>query len=313
MPSVDGEFAFGGRSPAVDALAADFPWPVPRGAHDVPKWMGNCFRVDGRDEPVLVYANSDSGWSRELTEMHEAELGSSHPIEVMSRRRAIATIGRHAADLRVVLEVGCSSGYFLTELANALPSSLVMGSDNVAGLLQRLAQRHPGLPLLQFDIVRAPLPDACVDAVIALNVLEHIEDDVTAVAQIRRILRPGGILYMEVPAGPMLFGVHDRVLMHDRRYAMRPTIRMLERAGFRIERATHLGCLIYPAFALTKLAAKRFRNSSGEQQQEIFRGSLRATRASTGLDLFLRAEWWLDRYLPQLPFGIRCVVTAIAA
>ncbi len=295
-----------------DEIAEQFPWPIPSGAQHVPEWTGRGFRVDGRDVPVLVYSNADSGWSQELTEMHEAELGSSHPIEVASRQRALDAIGRYADALHVVLEVGCASGYFLGELAQALPSSLVMGADNVPALLQRLAQRHPEIPLLQFDIVRVPLPDASVDAVVALNVLEHIQDDAGAITQIRRILRPGGVFYLEVPAGPLLYGVHDRVLMHHRRYSLRGAVALLKHAGFRIKRATHLGCFVYPAFALTKLAAKRYRHANSEQQEAIFRSSLRATRSSGGLDLTLRAERWLDRFVP-LPFGIRCVVTAIAA
>ena len=83
---------------------------------------------------------------------------------------SVCTLGR-----KNILEVGCSSGYLLSEMKRTFPEAFVMGADVVRQPLFRLARRLPGVPLFRFDMLRCPCPDACVDAVVMLNVLEHIE------------------------------------------------------------------------------------------------------------------------------------------
>ena len=92
----------------------------------------------------------------------------------------------------IILEVGCSSGFLLREMRAAIPQAMLIGSDFISGPLEALHQSMPDLPLLQFDLVQCPLPSDSIDAVVALNVLEHIEDHQGALRQMFRILRPGG-------------------------------------------------------------------------------------------------------------------------
>jgi SAM-dependent methyltransferase len=63
--------------------------------------------------------------------------------------------------------------------------------------------------LLHFDLRHCPLPDGSFDGVILLNVLEHIKEDAAALRQIARILKPGGIAAIEVPAGRGLYDIYD--------------------------------------------------------------------------------------------------------
>lgn len=81
-----------------------------------------------------------------------------------------------------VLEVGCSSGFFLRELQARLPGHLILGSDYRRGTLETLAKRVSNIPLTQFDLTRCPLPDNFTDVVVLLNVLERIEDHKAAIA-----------------------------------------------------------------------------------------------------------------------------------
>jgi SAM-dependent methyltransferase len=294
-----------------DDLAARFPWPAPPGASQAPHWTGAGFRVDGRNAGVLSYLRTQSGWSDDLTAMHEAEAGSDHPIDVASRRRAVQELGRHLrGHADTILEVGCSSGYMLQDLRRAFPGALVIGSDYVGAPLTRLAAAEPDLPLLQIDLTECPLPDASVDAVVALNVLEHIADDVAAVRQIHRVLKPGGVAYIEIPAGPSLFDVHDKVLMHHRRYTRGGAVRLFEAAGFKVERPTHLGFLVWPAFAAVKLRNKRHLARSEAEQRAIVEGLIRDSKASPVMGLAMRAETALAKVI-RFPLGVRVVLTAV--
>jgi 2-polyprenyl-3-methyl-5-hydroxy-6-metoxy-1,4-benzoquinol methylase len=84
------------------------------------------------------------------------------------------------------------------------------------------------------------------DLVCMLDVLEHMDDDVAALAASRSILAPGGRLLLTVPAHPWLWSGHDVFLHHKRRYTRRALRRAASSAGFRVEKCSALNCLLYP-------------------------------------------------------------------
>jgi SAM-dependent methyltransferase len=107
------------------------------------------------------------------------------------------------------MDIGCSSGAILKLLLREFRDSSIFGADYVRGPLDVVAGRLSGVPLLQFDLTACPLPDGSLDGIVLLNVLEHIEEDEAALAQIARILKPGGIVVIEVPAGPNLYDIYE--------------------------------------------------------------------------------------------------------
>jgi SAM-dependent methyltransferase len=289
--------------------ARDFPWPLLPNASR-PTWTDRGFRVGDADVAVLEYSGGESGWSDGLTLMHEAAAGDDHPINQMSRRWAIDALRRHLpAPAPVVLEVGCSSGFLLRDLQAAWPQALLIGSDFLAAPLERLADRTAGLPLLQFDLVQCPLPDQCVDVVILLNVFEHIADDRAAAQQVARILRPGGIAIVELPAGPHLYDAYDAYLQHHRRYSAKSIASLLTVAGLDIREQSHLGCAVYPAFAYAKRRRHALDTGAPDANQRRVEAQVTQTRNSRLLRRVLQCEAWLGRYL-SFPFGIRCVTVA---
>jgi SAM-dependent methyltransferase len=291
---------------------ANFPWPALNGVS--PAWTSTGFRVGDAPVTVLNYEAGPSGWSESLTDLHEDAAGEgTHPIDVASRQRARAALKQHLrvppSEL-VLLEAGCSSGYLVEELVQDWPDSLVIGSDFIEGPLQRLAARRPNLPLLRFDLVKCPLPSASVDAVVLLNVLEHIEDDRAALTQVFRVLKPGGVAVIEVPAGPGLYDAYDKHLQHFRRYRLRDLCRLMESVGFAIADRSHLGCLVYPGFALVKRRNRRLLNAPAHVQQQLVEKNIRSSSGAGGiLGVAMAAEAWLGRWV-SYPVGIRCVVTA---
>ena len=214
-------------------MMAPFDFPPTAHSASPPAWQGNGFAVDGQTLPILEYSENFAGWSDELTTLHEDAAGSSHPIDVASRRDALLQLRRHlrGKSSPAILEIGCSSGFMLKAIVAAFPSAFVMGADVVRAPLLRLAEELPTVPLLRFDLLQCPLPSAIFDAIVILNVLEHIEDDVAAMKQLHRLLKPGGVVIAEVPAGPNLYDAYDEALRHFRRYGMRELIDKFSSAG----------------------------------------------------------------------------------
>ena len=287
----------------------DFPWPPLGAARLRPTWNGTCFQIDADRARVAAYHETASHWSGDLTALHESAAGPHHPIDVASRRLALTSLQplRQLAAPRI-LDVGCSSGFVLEELRRALPRADLIGADYLLTPLESLARRMPNLPLLQFDLRQCPLPDACVDGVTCLNVLEHIDDDRGALRQVFRILKPGGLAHVEVPAGPALYDIYDEFLLHHRRYRLGALTAMAKACGFAVTKATHLGALVYPAFWLQKQRNRRKRGLTPPEKSRLVAGQIRATRTNPLLAGLIRLEMTLGRFM-AFPFGIRCVVS----
>ncbi|MCX5908569.1 MAG: class I SAM-dependent methyltransferase, partial [Deltaproteobacteria bacterium] len=178
-----------------------FPWSPPSPDSPVPRWTGNGFKLGDQTHPILYYEVGASGWSDALTSLHEEAAGEDHFMDRASRSHVIHELKKYLPlPHSLILEVGCSSGFMLRQIREEMPQVLLMGADYVAGPLLRLAAQVPTIPLLQFDLTLCPLPESSLDAVVLLNVLEHITDDRAAMAQVVRILKPGGIAVIEVPA-----------------------------------------------------------------------------------------------------------------
>lgn len=275
-------------------------------------WTGEEFALDGRWERILGYDVSPSGWTDELTQLHEDTGGSDHFIDIASRAHAVAEVVRCIPrNPSRILEIGCSSGFLMADIRQRLPQHFLIGSDYTRGTLRALAPRMPGVPLVQFDLTRCPLPDDFADIIVLLNVLEHIGDHEVAIRHLFRITGPGGAVIIELPAGSSLYDVYDRVLMHHRRYDMPDLVALLRRAGFLIERKSHLGFFLYPAFYLSKrLNQLRYPKGAAVNEQEIVAGMIAATKKSSALfELVMKVEQALRPYV-YFPLGVRCLITA---
>jgi SAM-dependent methyltransferase len=99
------------------------------------------------------------------------------------------------------------------------------------------------------------------DAIYSSNVLEHIEDDNSALVQIRQNLKSGGKIALYVPALPILFSDLDRKAGHFRRYRKRDLIRKVEEAGFKVENCFYNDSIGVAASLAIKLFG--YRNFSG--------------------------------------------------
>jgi ubiquinone/menaquinone biosynthesis C-methylase UbiE len=286
----------------------EIAWPAPTGHAEPPRWDGEYFVVGNERRKVLCYESAPSHWTPDLTVLHEAEAGLHHPIDQASRHLAVESIRRFGRPHDpVILDVGCSSGFLLEALRRTIAGATLIGADVILPPLMTLADRLSGVPLLQFDLQRCPLPDECVDAVTVLNVLEHIEHDDVALRQIWRILKPGGVAHVEVPAGPHLYDIYDEQLLHYRRYRLHRLVDQARDAGFHTLKATHLGAWVYPAFRMVKRKNRRLRQLAPLEKEHMVADQIRQTAGNRLLRTVLKLELAVGQWI-SYPMGIRCVV-----
>lgn len=282
-----------------------FDLPPPVGYSVSPKWDGQNFMFGDQRTPVLEYSENFAGWSDDLTALHEEAAGDRHPIDLASRSDAMKQVSQALPSGRgVIMEIGCSSGFLIKDLVNSFPQAVVIGADVVKEPLFKLAKSLPGMPLIRFDLLQCSLPDMCIDVLVMLNVLEHIENDALALQNASKLLKPGGSLVIEVPAGQYLYDTYDAQLHHFRRYSASELRSKLTRAGFTVSRKSHLGFLLFPGFAAIKLL-----NKIRGQSKSIVRDQAASTSSSALVAIAMRLEAKLLN-LFSLPFGIRVLMTA---
>ena len=170
--------------------------------------------------------------------------------------------GANGTGRPIVLDVGCGTGATLKVLRESGEVVGLDASTEALGYSRRRGHRQ----LVQARGEELPIASAAVEIVTALDLLEHIPDDGAALREFARVLRPGGLLILTVPAGPFLWSEHDEALDHLRRYRRAELQRMLEAAGFVTELLSPaIAALFLPVAALRLLQRVRRRKKGRPQ------------------------------------------------
>jgi SAM-dependent methyltransferase len=108
--------------------------------------------------------------------------------------------------------------------------------------------RARGVRAVRASLLSLPFADRTFDAVTSFDVLYHawVEDDRAAVAEMARVVRPGGVLLVRVPALRALWGAHDVEVQSRHRYTRGELVRLLQGGGLRVERRTYCNSLLFP-------------------------------------------------------------------
>ncbi len=200
---------------------------------------------------------------------------------------------------RNVLDVGCGTGAILKQLGN--PEKNV-GIDLAPEAILFCRQR--GLNnVRQGDIHALPFADASFDAVICSSVLYHewVTDVEGAVREMHRVLRPGGVLLINVPAFPFLHSAHDEAVMTARRFRKRGIRQLLEKQNFRIRRLTYWTTFLFPL----AIAARTFGGSKMGRDFETDHASFTQRAFTQIMALELRLLQSIS-----LPFGVALLAVA---
>jgi SAM-dependent methyltransferase len=179
-----------------------------------------------------------------------------------SRTRALKAIMDHllpkTADFRL-LDVGCGAGNMIHHLSHY---GQVKGIEIDPRPVKMAHQR--GYDVDQFDATQPmPFGDNCFDAVTALDVIEHNQDDLAILADSYRVLKPGGYMIITVPALMWLWSHNDDINAHVRRYTAAELKQKLAQTGFRVKRVTYNNFFVFP-LAASLILLRRFAKAKPE-------------------------------------------------
>jgi len=202
-----------------------------------------------------------------------------------------------------VLDVGCGPGNLLDFL---VPHGEIYGSDFSSAALRFCSQRGYRR-LFQADFHSLPLQSGSFDLVTCIDVIEHLEDDRQALRELQRVLRPQGLLVLCVPAFQALWGDHDTLYGHHRRYTTRDVRWKLQEAGFDVGRLTYFEPLFFLPLWIYRNLKKLMVTEGGLKARDDF-VSLPAPLNAL-LTHVIAAERFALRAL-SFPFGVTLLAVA---
>ena len=213
-------------------------------------------------------------------------------------RRAVIWSLLHRAEIPPsprILDAGCGTGRNLAEFgrlgaaSGADPSGTAVAFCHARGL-------HG---VVQAGIEELPFDDGSFDLVLATDVLEHIDRDDRAAAELRRVSAADGRLLVTVPAYQWLWSRHDETHHHKRRYTLPRLREVLTRAGWRPVVETYFNSLLLAPIALVRTLTREREPSNGRSDYELAGGPL-----NTLLSLPMRAEARAIEHGARLPAGV---------
>ena len=197
-----------------------------------------------------------------------------------------------------ILDVGCGTGANLEMLAQYGEARGVDVSDDALEFCRR-----KGLDAEKGLAEELPFEDESFDVVTALDVVEHLDDDVAGLKEMHRVLKKGGKTLIFVPAFMWLWGVQDDISNHRIRYTREQIVDRLELAGFKVDRATYANLTFFAPI----LAGRTLMKLTGIKPESENNVNVSALNGVFG-KLFGAERFWLKNF--NFPFGVSIVVTA---
>jgi SAM-dependent methyltransferase len=226
------------------------------------------------------------------------EVEDRHWWFVARQRIVLDLIGRRSGPGRgrPALDVGCGTGAFLKDLSSRWNAWGIDTSE----LAIEYARRR-GLTQLALGTLEEFRPaSGSFDLITALDVIEHIQDDVAVLRQMGERLSPGGMIIVTVPAHPWLWSAHDEINHHHRRYTRHTLADAVSAAGLQLDYLGYFNCLLFP-LALVQRAVARLTGKLLDDGLTVPSGWLNAS---------LRSVFALERHAVgriPLPFGLSLI------
>jgi len=167
------------------------------------------------------------------------------------------------------IDIGCAGGVMSGYLSGY---GRVFGIDTSMEGLNMC--RDNNIAVAGADASAMPFKDNFFSAAVLLDVAEHIENDKKLFEEINRILKPGGILFITVPANMCLWGPHDVVYGHKRRYTKKAIVELGFKSNFRIEKITYMHPFVLPIMFILRYLSRMKKTALGVKDDFISFGFL---------------------------------------
>lgn len=196
----------------------------------------------------------------------EAEIEATHWWFVGRRQLFSRLISRHDVSLHDrVLDIGTSTGTNLRLLAQ-LGFENRVGLDNDDEAIRWCAEKGLGV-VTKGNVCKLPFRDREFRLVLATDIIEHVDDDITALREIHRVLAPGGIALISVPAFQSLWGLQDEVSLHKRRYSMDQLLARIAESGLRCTTSFYFNYLLFLPIWMARKFIRLFKVRVGSENQ----------------------------------------------
>jgi SAM-dependent methyltransferase len=164
-----------------------------------------------------------------------------------------------------ILDAGCGSGRNMVDLArHGVVTGIELSDTSVA-----LARERDCGEVIEGSVLEMPFAADSFDLAASLDVIEHLEDDLAALRELRRVVAPGGALLVTVPAYQWLWSGHDEINHHHRRYTRSSLLQVAREAGWEPARTTYFNSLLLPAAIALRLL-DRFSTKTTESSLDLW-------------------------------------------
>ena len=181
-------------------------------------------------------------------------------------RRWLERLGMNPNAGQLLADCGAGTGAFAVEMLHICRVAAV---DDYPESLEILRARLPSESVHQGSCTNLPFPDAAVDFITALDVLEHIEDDHAAMREMWRVLKPGGGMVVTVPALMSLWSDWDVSLRHFRRYDHASLMALMRGVSPQIVECNYMNFFAFPAvWTLRRLRGAGGQDAGGGKRAE---------------------------------------------
>lgn len=207
---------------------------------------------------------------------------------------------------REILDVGCGTGTMLQYLTRYGSAMGVDADENAVSFCKQRGVDNVEL----FDGHRLPFPDESFNLVTMFDVLEHIEDDRSAVMEVFRVLKPGGTFMLTVPAYAFLWGPQDEISLHKRRYVATELRWRISEQSFKIVKLSYFNTFLFPGIAAIRLLRRLVPSRRGVVAS--LKSDFTLTRRGP-LNSLLAMLFGSERFIVgrlNVPFGVSIVCIA---
>jgi 2-polyprenyl-3-methyl-5-hydroxy-6-metoxy-1,4-benzoquinol methylase len=205
------------------------------------------------------------------------------------------------------LEIGCGTGDFIQQIVQNENLEITGSEIYLKGLLYA-KKNLPNVDFIQFDVTRGVIGTE-FDLMVAFDVIEHIEDDIAAISNIRKMLHKDGCLIITVPQHMFLWSKLDEIVKHKRRYTRRELVTKLQGNGFKISYVTSFLFVLFPLMLISRML-DRGQDKAQSEEVALEKRVTFPKALNWVFDLFMRVDEALIRFGVSLPFGGTLVVVA---